>query len=129
MLGVVLAPEAFEQHAGALQAPELVFVEALVAQSAVELLAEAVLPGLAGCDVEGVGPALLEPVDDLGGDELAAVVRPHNRRSSMPLEELREDGLYGARRDRARPVHGERHARELVDHGGTFSVRPEETAS
>ena len=34
----------------------------------------------------------------------------------MAHEQLREDGLDGARGDQVRPMNGERHARELVDH-------------
>ena len=48
VLAVVLGPETLEQHAGVGEAPELVLVEALVAQAGAERLAEAVLPGLAG---------------------------------------------------------------------------------
>lgn len=66
VLGVVLHAEAFEQHAGVLEAPELVLVQAFVAQPAVERLGEAVLPRLARRDVERLGAGLPEPVDDLG---------------------------------------------------------------
>jgi len=53
VLGVVLASPLLEEHAGVLQAPELLAGEALVPQAGVEALAEAVLPGLAGLDVVG----------------------------------------------------------------------------
>jgi hypothetical protein len=48
VLGVVLDPEALEQHAGVGEAPELVLVEALVAQPAVERLAKPFCQGLPG---------------------------------------------------------------------------------
>jgi len=55
VLRVVLDAPALEHDAGVLDAPELLAVQALVAQARVEALTEAVLPGLAGLDVVGLG--------------------------------------------------------------------------
>ena len=54
--------------------------------------------------------------DDLGGDELTAVVRPHDGGRAMGCKEVGEDGLHSACRDGVGPVDGQRHPRELVDH-------------
>src|SRR5665647_1219878 len=66
VLAVVLDAPRLDQRASVRQAPELLHVEALVAETGIEGLAVAVLPGLAGFDVEGGGADLLEPLGELG---------------------------------------------------------------
>jgi len=115
VLGVVLDSEPLQQDAGMRDAPEVLFVEALVAQPPVERLAKSVLPRLAGLDVECGRADLFEPVHDLGCDELAAVVTSDHGRRSVVLEQPLQHALDDARRDRAGAVHGECDACELVD--------------
>ncbi len=74
MLGVVLDPPGFEDHSGMVDAPELRGVRALVAEPVVEGFAEAVLPGFARLDVIRRRSLDLEPLCQLEGDELGAVV-------------------------------------------------------
>jgi hypothetical protein len=74
VFGVVLMPPALEHDAGVLDAPELLAVEALIAEPVVEALAVAVLPGLARLDVVSAGALALEQLGELEGDELGALV-------------------------------------------------------
>ena len=116
VLAVVLDPPRLDQRASVRQAPELLHVETLVAQTGVERLAVAVLPGLAGFDVEGGGADLCEPLGQFEGDELRPVIGAHHRRPAVGEEQPLEF-LHDARRgQRAADGRGQGLASVLIDH-------------
>ena len=110
-------PPALEQDVSVLDAPELLAVQALVAQARVEALTEAVLPGLAGLDVVGLGALGLEPLGKLEGDELGAVVASDHLRPAVAGEEPRQNALDGRRGERTARHQGQGDARVLIEHG------------
>lgn len=67
---------------------ERLHVQALIAQFAVEALAVPVLPGAARLDVMRGGPLLLQPVLQLPGDELRAVVAANEPWGTMQCEQF-----------------------------------------
>jgi hypothetical protein len=68
--GVVLLAEVLDHDAGFGEGPELFAVEALVAESAVKALHEAILPGAAGINVNGADALLRQPALDGVSDGL-----------------------------------------------------------
>ena len=71
---VVLGSEVFDDDASLGQGPELLAVEALVAEAAVEGFHEAVLSGASRLDVDGLDLVVGQPPLEFGGDKLRAVV-------------------------------------------------------
>ena len=110
-------PPALEQDVSVLDAPELLAVEALIAQPRVEALTVVVLPGLAGLDVMRSGTEALEPLGQFEGDELGAVVASHHPRPAVTGEEPREHALDGRRGERTARHQGQGDARVLIEHG------------
>ncbi|MDW7648824.1 MAG: hypothetical protein SCG73_04305 [Nitrospiraceae bacterium] len=101
---VVAVPEVFDDHTGLGQRPELLTVQALVAEAAMDSsgarkpaagspkgsaggrwqpLHKAALPRAAGIDVDGLDAVLRQPLPHDLGDELAAVVAAQ----SVPSDE------------------------------------------
>jgi len=110
-------------------APEVLFVEALVAHPPVERLAKPVLPRLAGLDVERGRADLFEPVHDLGCDELAAIVTSDHGRRSVFLEQPLQHTLDDTSRDRAGSVHASAMRVNSSTTVSTLKTRPDEVAS
>ena len=81
---VVLSPS-FQLLSRIFEGENQMYVQAFVAQPAVEALDVAVLPGTAGLDVQRPGAQLRQPVPQLLGHELRAVVRAKVLRDS-PLK-------------------------------------------
>jgi hypothetical protein len=71
---VVLAPVVLNDDAGFGQGPELLPLEALVAQASTETLDEAVLPRTAGLDIDRLDLIGGQPLLDFLGDKLGAIV-------------------------------------------------------
>src|SRR5262245_3303385 len=90
-----------DHNAGFDQAAELLAVEELVAEGAVEALDERVLLRAAFLDECGLHALAGEPVPEAGGDELAAVVGADRLRFAVTLEQLLELGADVTGADRA----------------------------
>ena len=73
-LGVVVLTEVFDHDPGLGEGPELLAVEAFIAEAGVERFDEAVLPRACRGDVEGLDFLLCEPALEFLGDELRSVV-------------------------------------------------------
>lgn len=75
MFGVELVAPVLKNHAGMLDAPELVHVKPLVTKPSVERVCEAVLPEFARLDVVCRRPFGFKPLGQFEGDELWPVVK------------------------------------------------------
>ena len=73
---VVLAAVVLHDYAGFGQRPELLPVEALVAQASMETLDEAILPRTAGLDIDRLDLVGGQPSLDFLGDKLGTIVTP-----------------------------------------------------
>src|SRR6478609_5247925 len=73
---VVLAAVVLNDYAGFGQRPELLPVEALVAQASMEALDEAILPRTAGLDIDRLDLIGGQPSLDFLGDKLGTIVTP-----------------------------------------------------
>lgn len=73
---VVLAAVVLNDYAGFGQRPELLPVEALVAQASMETLDEAILPRTAGLDIDRLDLIGGQPSLDFLGDKLGTIVTP-----------------------------------------------------
>ena len=73
---VVLAAVVLNDYAGFSQRPELLPVEALVAQASMETLDEAILPRTAGLDIDRLDLIGGQPSLDFLGDKLGTIVTP-----------------------------------------------------
>ena len=101
---VVLFPVIFDDNAGLGQGPELLAVEALVAEAAVEGFYEAVLPWAARLDVEGLYLVCCQPaLEFLDSDKLRAVVGADVVGRSV----LSRIGSNPATQDRIKTSHSE----------------------
>ena len=76
---VVLAAVVLHDYAGFGQRPELLPVEALVAQASMETLDEAILPRTAGLDIDRLDLVGGQPSLDFLGDKLGTIVTPQVR--------------------------------------------------
>ena len=77
---IVMPPPGFDDNLCLAPGPEPFQVQALVTELAIETLARAVLPGLAGID-QGCLDALVDhPLENGAGDELRTIVRPQMNR-------------------------------------------------
>ena len=97
-VGVVVDPPCFDDLAGLVQVGEQMLVEALVPQSAVEALDEAILHRLARCDVVPFDAVLLLPSKDGVRRELGAVVADDHAGAASGLDdaiELADDPVAG----------------------------------
>ena len=73
-----------------LQRVEDLTIQKLISKLRVEALTIAILPGAAGHDVGGLGPPGREPVTQVVGDELRAVIRADMRWDAPQDEEIRQ---------------------------------------
>jgi len=71
---IVFIPKVLDDHTGLGERPELLPVEALVAEAAVEGFDEAILPRAARIDVDGLDLVLGQPALEFLGNKLRAVV-------------------------------------------------------
>ena len=114
-VGVVLDPPGLDEDLGLEQGGELLDVEQLVADAAVEGLDEGVLPRRAGLDVGGPDAGQAAVVAQRPGDHLGAVVHPQVPGRAADGDQGRDDGddLVGGA---GRPdPHRQRLAGVLVD--------------
>lgn len=85
---VVLLTEVLDHDAGFGEGPQLLAVEALVAESAVKAFHDAILPGASGVDVDGADALFRQPALDDVGDEPLAVVGTQVLRGAVRLDGL-----------------------------------------
>ena len=123
MLVVVLAP-VFDDDGGFGETAELLDVEQLIAQAAVEGLHVGVLPWRSGLDERRPGTPEAAPVAEGVRGQLRPVVAAHVRRRAALTGEAFEhvDGLVGV--DASGDVDRERFAGELVDDVEQLDTRP-----
>ena len=88
--GVVVLAEVFDDDTGLGQGPELLAVQAFVAEAGVERFHKAVLPRARRGDVDGLDFLLCSLALEFLGDELRAVVGPDELGGAM----LRDRGLH-----------------------------------
>ena len=84
--GVVFPTEVLDNDSSFGERPELLPIEAFVAESSVEAFHVAVLPRAAGFDVDRLDPILREPLLNRLGDELTPIVASQERRGSVLLD-------------------------------------------
>ncbi len=107
---------------GVAESVEDLLGEALVTESAVEALGEAVLPRATGLDVERRDADAIEPSSKLVGNELRTVVAADVLRHATHGEELREGIDHVGARDSAISLQREAFSSELVDHRGPLEL-------
>src|SRR5262245_6224309 len=113
---VVLVSPLPRQHPRLQQAAELLGVEELVPQPAVERLRVPVLPRRARRDVQHLDRLLLQPAADRLRDELRAVVAADVPRRAAPADQRREHGDDRTRRQRPPDLQRQALAGVLVHH-------------
>jgi hypothetical protein len=113
---VVVVLPGCRDRPGVAEAVEDLQGQALVTESAVEALGEAVLPGATGLDVERRDADAIEPSSKLVGNELRTVVAADVLRHATHGEELREGIDHVGARDPAIGLQHQALPRELIDH-------------
>ncbi len=101
---------------GVAEAVEDLQSQALVTESTVEALGEAVLPGATGLDAERRDADAIEPRSKLVGNELRPVVAADVLGHATRGEELREGIDHVGARDPAIGLQHQALPRELIDH-------------
>ena len=114
-VGVVVVDPAGEHDPGLGERVELLAVKELLTEGGVERFDEAVLPGRAGVDVQGLDAAQGEAVADGPGDELRTVVRPDVLGGAVLADGLRQRAHHVLGVDAAGHVVAHALLRELVD--------------
>src|SRR5438477_7461799 len=89
---VVFLPPGFDQEAGFIESGEPVFVEAFIAELAVEAFDESVLGGFARCDEVQLHVVLLRPVVQGLASKLRAVVDGDGLRQAMSFGQAFQHG-------------------------------------
>ena len=103
-----MAPPSFDENLGFLEGVEYLTIQELVAQSGIETLDVAVLPGRSRLDEGGAGPDCSDPPPDGFGDELRAVVGTDPSRDAAQDEQVGQhvDDVNGGKL----PAHPDRQA-------------------
>lgn len=114
-VGVVFVAPVLEDGAGFGDVGEVLNVEALVSEAAVEGLDEGCFPRRAVFDVGGLGAPDAAPVPQRLGGEFGAVVHAQMRRRSPPGDEALDGGDDAVGVDAVGGVDGEGLPGELVD--------------
>ena len=119
-----MSPPRLDQHLGLGEAVEDLAVEQFIPKLAIKALAVPVLPRRARRDVKRLHADLSEPFLDLGGDELAAIIRPDMGWRPSCDEQVSERRQHVLMLELAR--HDEREALPagLVDDGEDAELTP-----
>lgn len=91
---VVDPPPFFHPDRRIRNAVKFIPVQTAAPQGAVEALARAILPWLAGIDVRRLDMVVREPLPELMGDELSAAVAAQVGRIALPLDQALQHPLY-----------------------------------